>query len=952
MSSHDSAQIRRQIGALKRQLQRHVSTVVSTLKEYNVEPTNYNFNQIDEDELESFRYELKSIKDILMKTYTSIIGLHDKWTLMQQSDANERTIFEDYIRKYGDYRDTITDTVTHLEQCDELLNAIDMEYARRKLNPPSDSSEASQDGNDTQWQPQSQEVRGSTTLPPNSTPHNRHFVPSNVITDSNLLNFVDASILSKLELPTFDGNLLDYPEFKARFDALVGNKPQLDDTTKFSLLKSCLRGKALQSIHGLSMTEGNYQIARDILKTLFDDEVTLKHILYTKLAQLPPCDEEGRHLASLYNQMFSLVRQFSKGRDDSTETGLGALLLNKLPFRVRSQIYDRTAHSHNVTPSELLNLLTDIVRKDSTLYEMEYHSRPQRFPDALYQGFHATSKPVQQPAKPSQRKSNAKSNVKKCPYCHSFLHVSIECTVFATPKQRREQAKIHRLCYNCLSSLHSTKECKSKRFCRFCSRRHHSSLCFLSNRGQATDQSHAAPALPARLKTATSSPRIRRNHSQQRTHAHFVEMSADSADANCSSSQIQAEPETTSFHLLVESAVQRNPSRQLTVTAFLDSGSNKSYITNEAAAVLGLSTQNCEQIMVSTFGTDNSLTIKCGNHTVGLLTEKGEQLIDVKSVPKLTGTLQQVQFSDDATQTSQTRAIQRNPILMEKYSNIFSEQLQRGIIERVPDYQLRLRSHYLSHHGVVKGTAILHNTYVDNVFYGVKSLNDGITFYKESRKLFNDAGMNLRAFASNSEDLNEYFENDGNDKVAAIQNLLGLKWDTSMDTLTIHFPKPVSDTIWTKRKVLKHVASMYDPLGLFAPVILVGKLFLQSLWKSDMSWDDVLPAEKLTQWTQIISSWTAGLLTFPRLIFNIRDNSVAEYDLHVFTDASASAYCASAYMVRRLQNCKPEISLIMSKSRLAPLNQPITIPRLELAAVTIGAKLLSYLVQAARCSHC
>ncbi|PIO59360.1 hypothetical protein TELCIR_19179 [Teladorsagia circumcincta] len=35
----------------------------------------------------------------------------------------------------------------------------------------------------------------------------------------------------------------------------------------------------------------------------------------------------------------------------------------------------------------------------------------------------------------------------------------------------------------------------------------------------------------------------------------------------------------------------------------------------------------------------------------------------------------------------------------------------------------------------------------------------------------------------------------------------------------------------------------------------------------------------------------------------------------------------------------------MSKSRLAPLNQPITIPRLELAAVTIGAKLLSFLVK-------
>ncbi|KAK6020832.1 hypothetical protein OSTOST_13508 [Ostertagia ostertagi] len=203
MSSHDSAHIRRQIGALKRQLQRHVSTVASLLQEYNVEPTTCKLDHCDEDELQSLR---------------------DNWTVLQQSDANEKRIFEDYIGKYGDYRGIIADTVTHLEQCDELLNFIDKRYARQKLNPPSDSSDASRDNHDTHRQPRSHEIRKTATLHSIANSYHRHPIAA---TDSTLLNFVDASILTKLELPTFDGNCW----ITLNLDlALILWLSQLDDT--------------------------------------------------------------------------------------------------------------------------------------------------------------------------------------------------------------------------------------------------------------------------------------------------------------------------------------------------------------------------------------------------------------------------------------------------------------------------------------------------------------------------------------------------------------------------------------------------------------------------------------------------------------------------------------------------------------------------------------------------
>ncbi|KAK6753819.1 hypothetical protein RB195_013043 [Necator americanus] len=44
--------------------------------------------------------------------------------------------------------------------------------------------------------------------------------------NNSLLNFVDASILNKMELPTFDGKLLDFPEFASRVATFVGNKAE------------------------------------------------------------------------------------------------------------------------------------------------------------------------------------------------------------------------------------------------------------------------------------------------------------------------------------------------------------------------------------------------------------------------------------------------------------------------------------------------------------------------------------------------------------------------------------------------------------------------------------------------------------------------------------------------------------------------------------------------------
>ena len=61
--------------------------------------------------------------------------------------------------------------------------------------------------------------------------------------------------------------------------------------------------------------------------------------------------------------------------------------------------------------------------------------------------------------------------------------------------------------------------------------------------------------------------------------------------------------------------------------------------------------------------------------------------------------------------------------------------------------------------------------------------------------------------------------------------------------------------------------------------------------------------------------------------------------LHVFGDASKVAYCAAVYIVWHNES-KSESHLVTAKTRLSPIKKDLTIPRLELTAARIAARLL------------
>ena len=64
---------------------------------------------------------------------------------------------------------------------------------------------------------------------------------------------------------------------------------------------------------------------------------------------------------------------------------------------------------------------------------------------------------------------------------------------------------------------------------------------------------------------------------------------------------------------------------------------------------------------------------------------------------------------------------------------------------------------------------------------------------------------------------------------AHMERALGLWWDCKKDTFQIRFG--IQEGGKSKRELLRTLASIFDPLGFFAPVTLIAKTLIQEIWR-------------------------------------------------------------------------------------------------------------------------
>ena len=148
--------------------------------------------------------------------------------------------------------------------------------------------------------------------------------------------------------------------------------------------------------------------------------------------------------------------------------------------------------------------------------------------------------------------------------------------------------------------------------------------------------------------------------------------------------------------------------------------------------------------------------------------------------------------------------------------------------------------------------------------------------------------MNLREWGSNSKEFLKSIPEQDRVK-ETITKVLGILWNTVADQLAVKGSKPTE--CFSKREVLKSIATVFDPLRFFTPAILQGKLFLQESWASEKEWDEKLEEDMLHKWMKLQKeNECISMVTIPRFIGN------SNCQLLCFCDASAKAYASVVYL--------------------------------------------------------
>ncbi|XP_057659301.1 uncharacterized protein LOC130895773 [Diorhabda carinulata] len=226
--------------------------------------------------------------------------------------------------------------------------------------------------------------------------------------------------------------------------------------------------------------------------------------------------------------------------------------------------------------------------------------------------------------------------------------------------------------------------------------------------------------------------------------------------------------------------------------------------------------------------------------------------------------------------------------------------------------------------------ALISETYIDDIISGTNSEHELITLIKELKIVLGNHGFNLHKWASNNSNVLAEISDSNNssflqnpekcislDLENSQNKVLGLNWIPASDNLNISVPTTFSIFPATKRKILSTISRCFDPLGLYNPIILSGKLLVKQLWQAKLDWDtEISDPVILEKWHTFVNNLPKlSQLTIPRFIF--LDKSINLIEMHGFSDASLKAFGACVYL--RTIYSDNSVSFLLKEDMLPPL---------------------------------
>ena len=422
--------------------------------------------------------------------------------------------------------------------------------------------------------------------------------------------------LPKLELPKFDGDIMKFQAFWDAFDSTINKNTRLNPIDKFTYLKSQLTNQAREIISGLDITDANYKVAIDLLHERYGKRHLLIQAHYARLKEIPTASPYYDKLRQTTDEIEKHIRSLESLGETIESNLMVSLIVSKLPLSVIIKLKEYKSDNQPWTVKHLREELTkymDIQEEGEKLTQLNKnnnHNHRRDNDQSLRRNYHNHYRMSTGSLAAGERTSRQPT----CIYCGG-KHWSDECKQFSDLQSRKN--KIVGCCYNCLKKGHQIKDCEIKRQCVYCKKigHHHRSLCQkqFGNVEETTTMVNQEESAEAVLSGAC------------------IDKEENALVAVGESVIMQT--------ALVEvTNSQDNIATSSKARLIMDSGSQRSYISEELAKELNLKKVSKNFLSIHTFGSTKPKEIETHVAKLGIVLKSGFTMnIHVNIVPQVTG---------------------------------------------------------------------------------------------------------------------------------------------------------------------------------------------------------------------------------------------------------------------------------------------------------------------------
>ena len=291
---------------------------------------------------------------------------------------------------------------------------------------------------------------------------------------------------SELKLPnlvcgSFAGegrNSTEYSSFLIEFNNIIGLRTNLADATKFTYLKTYLKGYALKVINHLHVTDENYQTALSLLEKEFLNKDEIVDDLFVKFFSAKPKFDQTYLETKLYiNEIRCIISDLKCNdvdlmMDEACKKMIGHIVFSKLPVAVKRELVVKL---NNSFPSlhDIFENYVEVIRTLSLRANDKINNIVANYSDSKVNKSSKRNEEVSNDT--ADKTDHARTFSKACKFCSSVGHSMFSCRKYNDHVARKNRCNELKLCAFCTSSKHSNDKCPGNlNFkCNICHKNNH-----------------------------------------------------------------------------------------------------------------------------------------------------------------------------------------------------------------------------------------------------------------------------------------------------------------------------------------------------------------------------------------------------------------------------------------------------------------------------------------------